>query len=72
MIADQQMPGVARLPGVRLDYAEHVPRGKADDAVALLHASELRPRPEAATASSDAFPATAVQAMSATRSRSEE
>ena len=36
------MPGAQLFPGTRLNYAEHVFAGKADDAVAILHASELR------------------------------
>jgi acetoacetyl-CoA synthetase len=36
------MPGARWFPGARLNYAEHVFRGKADEAVAVLHASELR------------------------------
>ena len=33
-------------PGAELSYAEHVFRGHADDAVAIVHASELRPLAE--------------------------
>jgi acetoacetyl-CoA synthetase len=37
------MPGAEWFPGVRLNYAEHVFRnGAPEDAVALVHASELR------------------------------
>jgi acetoacetyl-CoA synthetase len=37
-----KMPGARWFPGARLSYAEHVMRGKPDDGVAILHASELR------------------------------
>jgi acetoacetyl-CoA synthetase len=37
------MPGADWFPGARLSYAEHVFRGRADDDVAIRHASELRP-----------------------------
>jgi acetoacetyl-CoA synthetase len=37
-----EMPGVAWFAGAELSYAEHVFRGHADDAIALVHASELR------------------------------
>jgi acetoacetyl-CoA synthetase len=37
------MPGAEWFPGARLSYAEHVFRGRADDEVAIRHASELRP-----------------------------
>jgi acetoacetyl-CoA synthetase len=36
------MPGASWFPGASLNYAEHVFRGKADDEVALVYASELR------------------------------
>ena len=36
------MPGAEWFPGVRLNWAERAFAGKADDAVAILHASELR------------------------------
>ncbi len=36
------MPGAEWFPGVRLNYAERAFAGKDDDAVAILHASELR------------------------------
>jgi acetoacetyl-CoA synthetase len=36
------MPGAEWFPGVELNYAEHIFRGKADDEVALVYASELR------------------------------
>ncbi len=37
------MPGAEWFPGARLNYAEHVFRGKVDEDVAIVHASELRP-----------------------------
>ena len=36
------MPGADWFPGTELNYAEHIFRGKADDEVALVYASELR------------------------------
>src|SRR3954452_24672225 len=36
------MPGASWFPGASLNYAEHIFRGKADDEVALVYASELR------------------------------
>jgi acetoacetyl-CoA synthetase len=40
------MPGARWFPGAELSYAEHVFRGHDDDAVAIVHASELRERGE--------------------------
>ena len=40
------MPGARWFPGAVLNYAEHVFAGKDDAAVALVHASELRPLAE--------------------------
>ena len=40
------MPGAEWFPGARLNYAEHVFRGRDDAAVAVRHASELRPLDE--------------------------
>ncbi len=34
------------FPGAELSYAEHIFRGKPDDRVAIIHASELRPQAE--------------------------
>jgi acetoacetyl-CoA synthetase len=42
VLASREMPGAQWFPGTELNYAEHVFRGKADDAVAIVHASELR------------------------------
>jgi acetoacetyl-CoA synthetase len=40
VLASREMPGAQWFPGTRLNYAEHVFRGKDDGAVALHHASE--------------------------------
>jgi acetoacetyl-CoA synthetase len=40
VLAAREMPGAEWFPGTRLNYAEHVFRGKDDDSVALHHASE--------------------------------
>ncbi len=40
---DRTMPGTRWFPGARLNYAEHMFAGKSGEAVALVHASELRP-----------------------------
>jgi acetoacetyl-CoA synthetase len=42
VLASRAMPGATWFPNVRLSYPEHVLRDKADDDVAILHASELR------------------------------
>lgn len=41
-LASAEMPGAEWFPGVRLNWAERAFAGKGDDAVAILHASELR------------------------------
>ena len=46
VLEDRSMPGAKWFPGTHLNFAEHVFRGKADDAVAIVHASELRDRQE--------------------------
>src|SRR5215217_3734129 len=43
VLADASMQGARWFPGARLNYAERLFRGKPDDRVAILHASELRP-----------------------------
>ena len=43
VLADASMPGAEWFPGARLNYAERLFRGKPDERVAILHASELRP-----------------------------
>jgi acetoacetyl-CoA synthetase len=46
VLAKREMPGAEWFPGTRLNYAEHIFRGKADDEIAVRHASELRPLTE--------------------------
>jgi acetoacetyl-CoA synthetase len=41
-VASREMPGAEWFPGVRLNWAERAFAGKADEQVAILHASELR------------------------------
>jgi acetoacetyl-CoA synthetase len=43
VLGRREMPGAQWFPNARLNYAEHVFRGKADEEVAIRHASELRP-----------------------------
>ncbi len=43
VLASRAMPGARWFPEARLNYAEHVFRGRADADLALQHASELRP-----------------------------
>ena len=43
VLGDRGMPGAEWFPGARTSYAEHVFRGKDPDAVAIRHASEVRP-----------------------------
>ena len=42
VLAERTMPGARWFAGAELNYAEHPFRGKGDDEVAVLHASELR------------------------------
>ena len=42
VLPERVMPGAKWFPGTRLNYAEHIFRGKADDEVAVLYASERR------------------------------
>ncbi|MEA2442053.1 MAG: acetoacetyl-CoA synthetase [Thermoleophilaceae bacterium] len=42
VLADRSMPGAEWFPGARLNYAQHVFRGKDAGEVAIRHASELR------------------------------
>ncbi|MHB8657188.1 MAG: acetoacetate--CoA ligase [Solirubrobacteraceae bacterium] len=42
VLGSRDMPGADWFPGSRLSYAEHIFRGRAGDAVAVRHASELR------------------------------
>ncbi len=46
VLASHAMPGAQWFPGARLNYAEHVFRGRDPQAVAIRHASELRPLAE--------------------------
>jgi acetoacetyl-CoA synthetase len=43
VLGDRSMPGAEWFPGAQVSYAEHMFRGKEDDAVAILHRSEVRP-----------------------------
>jgi acetoacetyl-CoA synthetase len=42
VLASREMPGATWFPGTRINYAEHLFRGKDESAVAIAHASELR------------------------------
>ena len=42
VLARREMPGAQWFPGATLNYAEHIFRDKAAEAVAISHASELR------------------------------
>jgi acetoacetyl-CoA synthetase len=42
VLGSTDMPGAEWFPGARVNYAEHLFRGRDDDAVAIVHASELR------------------------------
>src|SRR5256714_1941572 len=46
VLTTREMPGAQWFPGARLSYAEHIFRRRADDEVAIRHASELRPLAE--------------------------
>ncbi len=46
VLPSRAMPGAAWFPGAHLNYAEHVFRRRDPDAVAVRHASELRPLAE--------------------------
>jgi acetoacetyl-CoA synthetase len=43
VLGDGSMPGAQWFPGAEVSYAEHVFRGKDDDAVAILYRSEVCP-----------------------------
>ena len=43
VLSDARMPGARWFSGATLSYPEHIFRGRDDDAVAIRHASELRP-----------------------------
>jgi acetoacetyl-CoA synthetase len=42
VLTERAMPGARWFKGSELSYAEHIFRGKGDDDVAIVHASELR------------------------------
>ncbi|HEU4980208.1 MAG TPA: acetoacetate--CoA ligase, partial [Solirubrobacterales bacterium] len=42
VLSERVMPGAHWFPGSELNYAEHIFRGKADDEVAVLFASEIQ------------------------------
>ena len=42
VLASREMPGAEWFPGAEVNYAEHLFRGKDPDAMAIVHASELR------------------------------
>jgi acetoacetyl-CoA synthetase len=46
VLASAEMPGAVWFPGTELNYAEHLFRGKDPDALAIVHASELREQGE--------------------------
>jgi len=46
VLGKREMPGAEWFPGARLNYAEHILRGKDDAAVAIVHRSEIRPTAE--------------------------
>ena len=46
VLAARAMPGARWFAGATLSYPEHIFRGRDDDAVAIRHASELRPLEE--------------------------
>ena len=46
VLGERQMPGAEWFPGAELSYAAHVFRGRRDEDVAIVHASELREQRE--------------------------
>ncbi len=42
VLGSRDMPGAQWFPGARLNYAEHLLRDRHDDAIAIIHRSELR------------------------------
>jgi acetoacetyl-CoA synthetase len=42
VLSERTMPGARWFEGAEVNYAQHLFRGKRDDVVAILHASELR------------------------------
>ena len=51
VLGERGMPGAEWFPGAQLNYAERAFHGKRDGALALVHASELRPQGELSWAS---------------------
>jgi acetoacetyl-CoA synthetase len=43
VLADRSMPGAQWFPGATVSYAEHIFRDVDDEAIAVLHTSEVRP-----------------------------
>ena len=46
VLTSREMPGAEWFPGARLSYAEHIFRDREDSALAISHASEVRPLDE--------------------------
>ena len=46
VLGSREMPGAEWFPGATVSYAAEIFRGKDDDDIALLHASEMRPLAE--------------------------
>jgi acetoacetyl-CoA synthetase len=46
VLGEREMPGAEWFPGAQVSYPEHLFRGKDPDAVAIVHASELREQAE--------------------------
>ncbi len=46
VLGERAMPGAEWFPGAQVSYPEHLLRGKDPDAVAIVHASELREQAE--------------------------
>ncbi|MGH2947050.1 MAG: acetoacetate--CoA ligase [Solirubrobacteraceae bacterium] len=46
VLASREMPGAVWFPGARLNYTAHLFRGKDPEALAIVHASELREQAE--------------------------
>src|SRR4051812_6176668 len=42
VLAKRSMPGAVWFPGAEVNYAERAFAGRSDDALAIVHASELR------------------------------
>jgi len=46
VLGRRAMPGAEWFPGAELSYAAHMFRGRDEDAVAIVHTSELQPQAE--------------------------